>query len=125
MHCADGKLYVLGGVCIDFLPCGNGWIEVFDPSLQTWESLPNPPSDVVLPNQMIFSYLLFFPLKNSFFDGRFAKFDVYNVTTRCWTTLVPSVHKIYDRFPITENTGVVAADNTLYWAFLYQYDDDY
>ena len=106
----------MGGVCVDFLPCGNGWIEVFNPSLQTWESLPNPPSDVVLPNQMIFTVLP---------SSRFAKFHVYNVTTRCWTTLVPSVHKIYDRFPITKNTLVVAADNILYWGFLYQYDDDY
>ena len=43
MVVVDGKLFVFGG--LRFKPKGNsGWMEVFDPLSQTWESLPNPPS---------------------------------------------------------------------------------
>lgn len=41
----DGKLYVLGGIK-STLPQEQHWMEVFDPSLETWESLPNPPSEI-------------------------------------------------------------------------------
>ena len=38
----DGKLYVLGG--LEYAAThGHGWIEVFDPILNKWEQLPNPP----------------------------------------------------------------------------------
>lgn len=40
----DGKLYVFGGFDWDIEIKGSvGWMEVFDPSLGRWESLPNPP----------------------------------------------------------------------------------
>ena len=48
----DGKLYVFGGL-YGYKPIpedrssGRGWMEVYDPILETWESLPNPPcSDI-------------------------------------------------------------------------------
>ena len=45
----DGKLYVFGGLKgYEPIPedrsSGRGWMEVYDPILETWESLPNPPS---------------------------------------------------------------------------------
>ena len=71
-------------------------MEVFDPSSNTWEALPNPPSEIH-PRQMITAViesrkqilvtsLLELP-NNERPAYSEAKFYTYNVTTRCWATL--------------------------------------
>jgi hypothetical protein len=142
----DDKLYVLGGgfysSFYDTFPSGgNGWIEVFDPSLQTWESLPNPPFNMLRSHHVMAALLKSkkqilvvvdessqetpdpFNYNSDFDDypeGKHAKFHIYDVTTRGWTTLVPSVRKIHERAlfrHLNNSVTPVAIDNTLYWVF--------
>uniref|UniRef100_A0A2N9FS88 Alanine dehydrogenase/pyridine nucleotide transhydrogenase N-terminal domain-containing protein n=1 Tax=Fagus sylvatica TaxID=28930 RepID=A0A2N9FS88_FAGSY len=85
---------------------GNGWIEVFDPSLQTWESLPNPPFNMLRSRHVMAALLK-------------SKKQISG-----WTTLVPSVRKIHERALFRHENNLVipvAIDNTLYWVF---FDDD-
>ena len=71
-------------------------MEVFDPSSNTWEALPNLPSEIH-PRQMITAViesrkqilvtsLLELP-NNERPAYSEAKLYTYNVTTRCWATL--------------------------------------
>ena len=124
----DGKLYVLGGL-LPFPPQPQQhqyhWMEVFDPSSNTWEALPNPPSEIH-PRQMITAViesrkqilvtsLLELP-NNERSAYSEAKFYTYNVTTRCWATLESPVCKL--RGGSIHKLSNVAVGNTLYWAFL-------
>nr|POE74262.1 elongation factor ts [Quercus suber] len=56
----DGKLYVIGGLKSTLPQEQQHWMEVFDPSLGTWESLPNPPSEITTStyDQEVFAALL-------------------------------------------------------------------
>ena len=79
----------------------HGWIEAFDPILQTWEPLPDPPFIVTrnmpflaLESQKQILAIAYFIEEEDGNRVQYAKFHTYDVTTRCWTTLVPSVHKI-------------------------------
>jgi hypothetical protein len=143
----DDKLYVLGGgfyfTFYDKFPSGgNGWIEVFDPSLQTWESLPNPPFNMLRSRHVMAALLKskkqilvvvdqshseetldYNSYSDDYSGGKHVKFHIYDVTTRGWTTL-PSVRKIHERALFRHENNLVipvAIDNTLYWVF---FDDD-
>uniref|UniRef100_A0A2N9H4T1 Uncharacterized protein n=1 Tax=Fagus sylvatica TaxID=28930 RepID=A0A2N9H4T1_FAGSY len=118
----DDKLYVLGGgfyfTFYDEFPSGgNGWIEVFDPSLQTWESLPNPPFNMLRSRHVMAALLKskkqilvvvdqshseetldYNSDSDDYSGGKHAKFHIYDVTTRGWTTLVPSAVSTLPQF---------------------------
>jgi hypothetical protein len=112
----DGKLYVLGGFS-DFGPKVVDYMEVYDPRLRKWESLPNPPFDFEQFNveKFITSSLVetkkeIIVAKQCIEDKKAAySYNVYsyNVMTRCWKTLEPSVRDLRER--------VVTVGNTLYW----------
>ena len=127
----DHKLYVLGG----FLPNQNqadGWIEVFDPEEKKWESLPSPPDQIhssIMISGLLKSKKEIIIAKQRW-DCHPLLFYSYNITTRCWDTLVPpeselsvhseskaSVHSNVERAVILPpNIGrAVTVGNTLYW----------
>ena len=116
MVVVDGKLFVFGG--LRFKPKGNsGWMEVFDPLSQTWESLPNPPSYFDSDEEDILHAVL--EAKHEIVVARprdsgsgNANFYSYNVVGGFWKNLEPKTSKralcCYGR--------AVAVGNTLYWA---------
>ena len=55
----DGKLYVFGDGLGWLQPKDSfsGWMEVYDPKLRTWETLPNPPTYSKLDRDVIFAHL--------------------------------------------------------------------
>lgn len=116
MVVVDGKLFVFGG--LRFKPKGNsGWMEVFDPLSQTWESLPNPPSYFDSDEEDILHAVL--EAKHEIVVARprdsgsgNANFYSYNVVGGFWKNLEPKPSKralcCYGR--------AVVVGNTLYWA---------
>ncbi|KAF3968330.1 hypothetical protein CMV_007767 [Castanea mollissima] len=54
----DGKLYVFGGGLGWLQPKDtfSGWMEVYDPKLRTWETLPNPPTYSKIDMDVIFAH---------------------------------------------------------------------
>ena len=73
---------------------GYGWMEVYDPILNTWEPLPNPPSgfgfDNIFAKRIVYTTLPFRKqiLVSQKYDGE-STFIIFYVNTRCWTTQVP------------------------------------
>lgn len=100
-------------------------MEVFNPSLGTWELLPNPPPFVITPHINIVTALLESKkqiLVASLFPSSSHNcfFFVYNVEDRCWTTLeVPIVLELHGLGGSpSKYKNVVAAgspSNVLYW----------
>ena len=126
----DGKLYVLGGI---WIPKRHQYhlMEVFDPILNTWEALPNPPSEIHLSLDSTITavleskkqILVALPIRHGYPDScPEVTFYTYNVTTRCWATLEPPVRKLGDRTYRLSNRVAEAVGNTLYWVF---FNDDY
>lgn len=103
----DGKLYVLGGFS-DFGLKVVDYMEVYNPRLRKWESLPNPPFDFEQFNveKFITSSLVeakkeIIVAKKCIEDKKAAdSYNVYsyNVMTRCWKTLEPSVRSLFSPF---------------------------
>ncbi|KAK7816251.1 f-box/kelch-repeat protein [Quercus suber] len=127
----DNKLYALGSFHPDFEAesSGCGWMEVFDPKLGSWESLPNPPSRCFLQRIMLSAPL--HDKKQIVVAERCnggVTFHVYNVETRRWATLDPprrddmsAQFKGRDGY-LNEDTitalGPAVVGHTLYWGFL-------
>ena len=100
----DGKLYVLGGFS-DFGLKVVDYMEVYNPRLRKWESLPNPPFDFEHFNVEKFITSSLVETKKEIIVKKAAY--SYNVMTRCRKTLEPSVRNLCER--------VVTVGNTLYW----------
>ena len=95
----DGKLYVMGSWhggefrLEEAEAKGYGWMEVYDPILNTLEPLPNPPSggfDNIFAKRIVYTALPFRKqiLVSQKYDGE-STFLIFYVNTRCWTPLVP------------------------------------
>nr|POE98907.1 putative f-box/kelch-repeat protein [Quercus suber] len=119
----DGKLYVFGGFGWDFEPEGSvEWMEVFDPSLGRWESLPNPPF-FCADHLILYAHLeandeimVIKPLTKDGYEWNSAEFFSYNVRSRSWNELFqPSEERILINTPI-QCGRALAIGNTLYWA---------
>ena len=123
----DGKLYALDSLLTDSPPSDCGWMEVFDPDIATWESLPNPPSPPPSCHQIRHNdftcavleskkeILLAKHFVNDDDNLYFATFYAFNVVTRCWTTLMPLKRKLHGCFPRSDDRRAVAVGTTLYW----------
>ena len=111
----DQKLYVLGG----FEPNQNqadGWIEVFDPVVGKWESLPSPPDQIH--STVMISGLLKAKKEIIIAKQRWDRhpmiFYSYNIMTRCWKPLATPASEASVHLP--PNAGrAVTVGNTLYW----------
>ena len=119
------KLYVLGGFYSQKsrgtfpIPAEAGWMEEFDPSLQEWKALPNPPFGIysvpaiAVPlhakKQILVAY--YSDLKHYYLE-----FYIYDVMSRSWTTFASGSRCIDDSAPLTGR--VVMVGNTLYWPSL-------
>ena len=73
----DGKLYMLGGLEGQSVPPTHGWMEVFDPIVQKWEPLPNPPSTTMRSATMICTVLKSKSQKEILVIDDFGKFYTY------------------------------------------------
>ena len=94
----DGKLYVFGGLKgYEPIPedrsSGRGWMEVYDPILETWKSLPNPPSYTSKLECTIYGHLELEADKHAIVvvdisEGKnkpaFLKYDVMSSTWETW-----------------------------------------
>jgi hypothetical protein len=122
----DGKLYILGGLDrqsvlggLEFqsVPPTHGWMEVFDPIVQKWESLPNPPSTTIPSASMICTVLKSKEILVIDDSGSgvssYSQFYTYNLRTQCWKTLEPRQSRLLCRYRRPVTVG-----NTLYWVFL-------
>jgi hypothetical protein len=110
----DGNLYVLGGFASNSPPNLIGWMEVFDPISQTWNSLPNPPSPICPYNftcSALESKKQILVIEDSA-DMCRTKFHTYDVNTTCWTTCEIQSH---DLFVHRSSKTPVAVGTTLYW----------
>ena len=102
-----------------------GWMEVYDPILNTWGPLPNPPSSFGFGNtfakRVVYTALPFRKqiLVSQKYDGKSTCFLIFDVNTRCWTTLVPptKLARYHDKRP-------TVVGNTIYWANIYGRRDD-
>nr|POE83104.1 putative f-box/kelch-repeat protein [Quercus suber] len=127
----DGKLYVFGGLygyepILEDRSSGRGWMEVYDPILETWESLPNPPcSDIrSLFDEIVYAHLeleedkheiMVVDLSNSKENNMQADFLKYNVVSSRWETWLQQqwVVVISD---IQCGRAVVVDHTKAYWA---------
>ena len=114
----DGKLYILGGLERQSVPSTHGWMEVFDPIVQKWESLPNPPSTTMPSATMICTVLkskeiLVIDDSGGSSYSQLSQFYTYNLRTQCWKTLEPRQSRLLCRYRRPVTVG-----NTLYWVFL-------
>ena len=110
----NAKLYVLGGFANNSPPNLNGWMEVFDPISQTWNSLPNPPSPICPYNftcSALESKKQILVIEDSTNMCR-TKFHTYDVNTTCWTTREIQSR---DLFVHRSSKTPVAVGTTLYW----------
>ncbi|XP_050259573.1 uncharacterized protein LOC126704593 isoform X2 [Quercus robur] len=127
----DSKLYVFDGFSSEFSE-NCGWMEVYDPISDTWESLPSPPLPLPVPP---FSVRMYAALESNQqivvalrCDPKLSNFSTlftYNISNRCWTKLAHHfvVHPVY---PFSIYRTPVAVGNTLYWGSVYfhrGYDD--
>lgn len=119
------KLYVLGGFYSQKskgtfpIPAEAGWMEEFDPSLQEWKALPNPPFGIysvpaiAVPlhakKQILVAY--YSDLKHHFLE-----FYNYDVMSRSWTIFGSGSRCIDDSTPLTGR--VIEVGNTIYWPSL-------
>ena len=122
----DGKLYVFGGFDWEIEIEGLvEWMEVFDPSLGRWESLPNPPSycEFRKDRQILHAHLeanneimVTKPPTKDGYEWNFVEFFSYNVRSRSWNELFqPSEERILVN-PHIRCGRALAIGNTLYWA---------
>jgi hypothetical protein len=113
----DGKLYMLGGLEGQSVPPTHGWMEVFDPIVQKWEPLPNPPSTTMCSATMICTVLKSKSQKEILVIDDFGKFYIYNLRTQCWKTLQvkPRQSRPLSQYKYKRPATV---GNTLYWASL-------
>ncbi|XP_050260856.1 uncharacterized protein LOC126705726 [Quercus robur] len=128
----DGKLYVFGGL-YGYKPIpedcssGRGWMEVYDPILKTWESLPNPPFSIAIGGDfepIIFAHLeleedkheiMVVDLSNSKENNMCADFLKYNVMSSTWETWLQQHWALVDSY--TQCGRAVVVDHTkAYWA---------
>ncbi|KAK4562677.1 hypothetical protein RGQ29_005251 [Quercus rubra] len=125
----DGKLYVFDGFSSEFSE-NCGWMEVYDPISDTWESLPSPPLPVppfsvrmyaaLESKQQIVVALLCDPKLKNFFT-----LFTYNISNRCWTKLAHHF-EVQPGYPLSIYRTPVAVGNTLYWGSVHfdrGYDD--
>ncbi|XP_075675124.1 kelch repeat-containing protein At1g19460-like [Castanea sativa] len=127
----DGKLYVFGGLYgYEPIPedrsSGRGWMEVYDPILETWESLPNPPcSDIRSKfDEIVYAHLVLeedkheimvVDLSNSKVNNMRADFLKYNVVSSRWETWLQQQWAVIDSD--IQCGRVVVVDHTkAYWA---------
>ena len=139
----DDKLYVFGGVSASEVEAkGYGWMEVYDPVLNTWEPLPHPPPPLgfslsahipayyatldskkqILVAQHDPAYYATLDSEQQILDedaSLFATFYVYHVIDRCWTLLEPPKRKLrpYYHDPVRGRRSTIV-DNTIYWGFV-------
>ncbi|KAL4615682.1 hypothetical protein ACB092_07G144200 [Castanea dentata] len=121
----DGKLYVFGGLKgYEPIPedrsSGRGWMEVYDPILETWKSLPNPPSYTSEFECIFYAHLELERDKHEIVvvDNSEGKkepvFLKYNVMSSTWET--------WFQYPVVVNSNIqcgraVVVDGTkAYWA---------
>uniref|UniRef100_A0A7N2N3A7 FKB95-like N-terminal Kelch domain-containing protein n=1 Tax=Quercus lobata TaxID=97700 RepID=A0A7N2N3A7_QUELO len=122
----DGKLYVFGGFGWEMEIEGSvEWMEVFDPSLGRWESLPNPPSYCEFRGDHLILYahleanneiMVTKPPTKDGYEWDFVEIFSYNVRSRSWNELFqPSEQRILIN-PHIKCGRALAIGNTLYWA---------
>lgn len=116
------KLYVLGGFYSQKsrgtfpIPAEAGWMEEFDPSLQEWKALPNPPFGIYsvpaiavpLPAKKQILVAYYSDLKNYYLE-----LYIYDVMSRSWTKFGSGIDA---SAPLAGR--VVMVGNTLYWPSL-------
>ena len=86
------------------IPAEAGWMEEFDPSLQEWKALPNPPFGIysvpaiAVPvhakKQILVAY--YSDLKHYYLE-----FYIYDVMSRSWTTFGSGSRCIVNSAPLT------------------------
>ena len=127
----DGKLYVFGGLygfepILEDRSSGRGWMEVYDPILETWESLPNPPcSDIRSKfDEIVYAHLesekdkheiMVVDLSNSRENNMRADFLKYNVVSSRWETWLQQ-HWAVASSDILFGRAVVVDHTKAYWA---------
>nr|XP_023879442.1 uncharacterized protein LOC111991863 isoform X2 [Quercus suber] len=127
----DDKLYVFAGFTSDAYSTeleakGHGWMEVYDPDLNTWEPLPNPPPEFGFP--LCFPIPIYYAALDSkkqilvaLNEGARVKatFYVYHVIDRYWTILEPRGRELRPHYPdpVFGKRSIVI-DNTIYWGFV-------
>ncbi|XP_075675459.1 uncharacterized protein LOC142644772 isoform X1 [Castanea sativa] len=131
----DGKLYVFGGL-YGYKPIpedsssGRGWMEVYDPITEKWDSLPNPPfssSGVSVGGSfepIMFAHLeleedkhqiMVLDLSNSEENNMCADFFKYNVMSSTWETWLQQHWTLL--YPYAQCGRAVVVDHTkAYWA---------
>nr|XP_023920243.1 F-box/kelch-repeat protein At2g29830-like [Quercus suber] len=112
----DGKLYVIGGLKYP-LPANYCFMEVFDPDIGTWESLPNPPfmspNPLYQPREMVTALLKnSYILVTSYTDSLFY---IYQIFSRIWSPAppVPNLSKV-DFHLAPHKIKSVSVDDMLY-----------
>ena len=104
------------------IPAEAGWMEEFDPSLQEWKALPNPPFGIysvpaiAVPvhakKQILVAY--YSDLKNYYLE-----LYIYDVMSRSWTKFRSGIDA---SAPLAGR--VVMVGNTLYWPSLEDLQED-
>ena len=87
----DCKLYVFDGFSSE-LSENCGWMEVYDPISDTWESLPSPPLPVPPFSVRMYAALeskqqIVVALHCDPKSRNFSTLFIYNISNRCWTKL--------------------------------------
>ena len=118
----DCKLYVFDGFSSE-LSENCGWMEVYDPISDTWESLPSPPLPVPPFSVRMYAALeskqqIVVALHCDPKSRNFSTLFIYNISNRCWTKLAHHFG-VHPGYPFRIYRTPVAVGNTLYWVSVY------
>nr|XP_023897863.1 uncharacterized protein LOC112009762 isoform X2 [Quercus suber] len=129
----DGKLYVFGGLgWLQPKDTFSGWMEVYDPKLRTWETLPNPPTYSKIDMDVIFAHSNFKGedqiiingppvLEEGDSNGK-GHYIAYDVMSRSWNHMFHEAHLSWAEEVQCKRAQVVST--TLYWTTLLTEDTD-
>ncbi|XP_075672916.1 uncharacterized protein LOC142642449 [Castanea sativa] len=123
----DGKLYVFGGDLGWLQPKDtfSGWMEVYDPKLRTWETLPNPPTYSKIDMDVIFAHSNFKGENRIIINGppvlggdsnAKGHYIAYDVISRSWNHAFNEAHLSWAEEVQCKRAQVVST--TLYWTTL-------
>ncbi|XP_065627760.1 uncharacterized protein LOC136066797 isoform X2 [Quercus suber] len=123
----DGKLYVFGGLgWLQPKDTFSGWMEVYDPKLRTWETLPNPPTYSKIDMDVIFAHSSFKGkdqiiingppvLEEGDSNGK-GYYIAYDVISLSWNHMFHEAHLSWAEEVQCKRAQVVST--TLYWTTL-------
>ena len=123
----DGKLYVFGGLgWLQPKDTFSGWMEVYDPKLGTWETLPNPPTYSKIDMDVIFAHSNFKGKDQIIINGppvleegdsnAKGHYIAYDVISRSWNPMFIESHLSWAEEVQCKRAQVVST--TLYWTTL-------